>query len=132
MLSVREELLQLLNEQTGLQVYYYMPPVDVAVSMPLLILEEVENSDYFYGCYKDRTEEVEQEIASVTYEVSIYSNNPQDLFTFMPIIDKIMKRVGFKKSWISGDNHVDPLYCKTLRFTGKIQLIDEYTYRVYK
>lgn len=132
MLSIRTDLLQLLNEQTGLQVYYYMPPVHTSVSMPLLILEEVENTDYFYGCYNDRKEEVEQEIASVTYEISIYSNNPQDLFTFIPIIDKVMKRIGFKKTWTSGDNHVDPLYCKTLRFTGKIQLIDEYTYRVYK
>ena len=33
-----------------------------------------------------------------------------------------MKRVGFKKTWTSGDSHVEPLYCKTIRFTGKITL----------
>ena len=127
MLSVREELIQLLKEQTGLEVYYYMPPINVTVSMPLLVLEEVDNTDRFYCYYEDDTE---QEIANVTYEISIYTNDPQDLFIFMPIVDKIMKRVGFKKTYTSGDNHVEPLYCKTLRFTGRIQLIDEYTYRV--
>jgi hypothetical protein len=128
MLSVREELVQYLKEQTGLEVYYYSPPVNVAISMPILILEEVDNSDYVYLYNGD----VEHEVANVTYEVSIYSNNPADLFIYTPIIDKTMKRNGFKKSWTSGDNHVDPLYAKTLRFNAKIQLIDEGTYRVYR
>lgn len=128
MLSVRTDLIEVLKENTGLEVYYYMPPVSVAVSMPLLILEEVENSDYVYLYNGD----VEHEVTNVTYEVSIYSNNPADLFIYAPIIDNIMKRNGFKKSWTSGDNHVDPLYCKTLRFNAKIQLIDEGTYRVYR
>lgn len=128
MLSVRTNLIEVLKENTGLEVYYYMPPVSTAVSMPLLILEEVENSDYVYLYNGD----VEHEVTNVTYEVSIYSNNPADLFIYAPIIDNIMKRNGFKKSWTSGDNHVEPLYCKTLRFNAKIQLIDEGTYRVYR
>ena len=128
MLSVRTNLIEVLKENTGLEVYYYMPPVSTAVSMPLLILEEVENSDYVYLYNGD----VEHEVTSVTYEVSIYSHNPADLFIYAPIIDNIMKRNGFKKSWTSGDNHVEPLYCKTLRFNAKIQLIDEGTYRVYR
>ena len=128
MLSVRTDLIEVLKENTGLKVYYYMPPVSVAVSMPLLILEEVENSDYVYLYNGD----VEHEVTNVTYEVSIYSNNPADLFIYAPIIDNIMKRNGFKKSWTSGDNHVEPLYAKTLRFNAKIQLIDEGTYRVYR
>lgn len=119
MLSVRESLIELLKEQTGLEVYYYMPPVNVSVSMPLLVLEEVENTDRFYRFYEDDTE---QEITNVTYEVSIYSHNPMDLFVFVEIVDKTMKRVGFKKTWTSGDSHVEPLYCKTIRFTGKITL----------
>lgn len=117
MQSVREELITILKENTLLEVYYYMPPINVAVNLPILILEEVNNSDRFYRYYGDGTE---QEITDVTYEISIYSNNPQDLIIFMPIIDRVMKRIGFKKSYTSGDNHVDPLYCKTLRFTGKI------------
>ena len=80
MLSVRESLIELLKEQTGLEVYYYMPPVNVSVSMPLLVLEEVENTDRFYRFYEDDTE---QEITNVTYEVSIYSHNPMDLFVFV-------------------------------------------------
>lgn len=128
MLSVRTNLIEVLKENTGLEVYYYMPPVSTAVSMPLLILEEVDNSDYVYLYNGD----VEHEVTNVTYEVSIYSNNPADLFIYAPIIDNIMKRNGFKKSWTSGDNHVEPLYCKTLRFNAKIQLIDEGTYRIYR
>ena len=128
MLSVRTDLIEVLKENTGLEVYYYMPPVSVAVSMPLLILEEVDNSDYFYREHEDGTE---TEITNVVYEVSIYSNNPSDLFIYAPIIDKAMKRHGFKKSYTSGDNHVEPLYCITLRFTGKIQLKTD-TYYVYQ
>ena len=129
MLSVREELIVLLKEQTGLEVYYYMPPVNVAVSMPLLVLEEVDNTDYFYNYHEETDKEIE--ITNVTYEVSIYSHNPMDLFVFVEIVDKIMKRVGFKKTYTSGDNHVEPLYCKTIRFTGKIQLTED-GYRVYR
>ncbi len=119
MLSVRQELIEVLKEQTGLEVYYYAPPVNANVSMPLLVLEEVDNTDYYYNYYEDDTE---YEMTNVTYEISIYCVNPQDLFIFMPIIDKVMKRIGFKKTYTSGDNHVEPLYCKTLRFTGKITI----------
>jgi hypothetical protein len=129
MLSVRTDLIEVLKENTGLEVYYYMPPVNVAVSMPLLIVEEVDNNDYFYREHEDGTE---TEITNVSYEISIYAVNPQDLFVFMSIIDKIMKRIGFKKTWTSGDSHVEPLYCKSMRFTGKIQLIEDGTYRIYK
>ena len=130
MLSVRENLIEGLKENTGLQVYFMMPPVDVAVSMPLLILEEVDNSDHFYTYHEETDTEIE--VANVTYEISIYCVNPQDLFIFMPIIDTYMKRIGFRKSWTSGDSYVDPLYCKTLRFTGKIQQLQDGTYRICK
>jgi hypothetical protein len=130
MLSVRENLIEGLRENTGLQVYFMMPPVDVAVSMPLLILEEVDNSDHFYRYYEETDTEIE--VANVTYEISIYAKNPQDLFIFMPIIDTYMKRIGFKKTWTSGDSYVAPLYCKTLRFTGKIQQLQDGTYRICK
>jgi hypothetical protein len=128
MLSVRTDLIEVLKENTGLEVYYYMPPVSVAVSMPLLIVEEVDNNDYFYQLHEDNTE---TEIANVSYEISIYAVNPQDLFIFMPIIDRIMKRHGFKKTWTSDDSHVEPLYCKSMRFTGKIKL-DNDVYYIYK
>ena len=128
MLSVRKELVQYLKEQTGLEVYYYSPPVNVAISMPILIVEEVDNNDFFYQLHEDDTE---TEITNVTYEISIYAVNPQDLFIFMPIIDRIMKRHGFKKTWTSDDSHVEPLYCKSMRFTAKIKL-DNDVYYIYK
>ena len=121
MLSVRIDLLEALRT-SGLPVYYYMPPVNVDVSMPLIILEETQNDDYAYFYYEDT--DTEFEIANVSYEVSIYAVNPMDVHIYLPIVEKIMKRIGFKKTWTSGDSHVDPLYCKSMRFTGKIQLID--------
>ena len=130
MLSVREILIEGLRLNTGLKVYFMMPPVDVAVSIPLLILEEVDNSDHFYTYHEETDTEIE--VANVTYEISIYAKNPQDLFIFMPIIDTYMKRIGFKKTWTSGDMYIDPLYCKTLRFTGKIQLLQDGTYHICK
>lgn len=127
MLSVRENLIEGLKENTGLQVYFMMPPVDVAVSMPLLVLEEVDNSDHFYTYHEETDTEIE--VANVTYEISIYCVNPQDLFIFMPIVDSYMKRNGFRKSWTSGDSYIDPLYCKTMRYNAKIRLIED-TYLV--
>ena len=128
MLSVRINLLEALRT-SGLEVYYYMPPVNVDVSMPLLILEETQNDDYVYIYHEDT--DTEYEIANVSYEVSIYAVNPMDIHIYMPIVEKIMKRIGFKKTWTSGDNHVEPLYCKSMRFTGKIQLLED-GYRVYR
>lgn len=129
MLSVRQELIEVLKEQTGLEVYFNMPPVSVNISMPLLILEEVDNTDYYYNYYEDTDREYE--IANVSYEVSIYAVNPQDLFIFMPIIDKVMKRLGFKKTYTSNDGHVEPLYCKSMRYSAKIEL-KENNYHIYK
>lgn len=129
MLSVRINLLEALRA-SGLEVYYYMPPVNVDVSMPLLILEETQNDDYVYIYHEDT--DTEYEIANVSYEVSIYAVNPMDIHIYMPIVEKIMKRIGFKKTWTSGDNHVEPLYCKSMRFTGKIQLLEDGAYRIYK
>ena len=129
MLSVRKELVQYLKEQTGLEVYYYSPPVNVNVSMPLLVLEEVDNTDYYYNYYSETDREYE--IANISYEISIYSIDPMNIFIFQDIIDKVMKRLGFKKTWTSNDGHVEPLWCKTMRFTGKIEL-KENNYHIYK
>ena len=129
MLSVRQELIEVLKEQTGLEVYFNMPPVNVNVSMPLLILEEVDNTDHYYNYYEDTDREYE--IANVSYEISIYSVDLINVFVFQDAVDKVMKRLGFKKVWTSGDSHVEPLYCKSMRYSAKIEL-KENNYHIYK
>ena len=131
MLTVRRELLQLLKDATGLQVYFLQPPINVGISLPILILEETSNSDYYYS-YDEDTDIVEKEITDVSYSISIYASKPHNLYEHMPVIDKLMKRCGFTKSSVSGDLVLDGIYCKTLTFTGKLEQLPNGDVRVYK
>lgn len=131
MLDIRKELIAMLKQNTGLPVYFIQPPVNVATTMPLIVLEEVNNHDHFYS-YNDETD-YEIEIANVTYEVSVYGLEFEDIVVFSGVIDKAMKRHGFRKSWTSPDNYIEPLYCKTMRYTCKVQLNkDTNEYYIYK
>jgi hypothetical protein len=122
MQSIRENLIEGLKENTGLEVYFLMPPVNINVSLPLIVLEEVNNLDHFY--------EDEFEIASITYDISVYADKAIDILVFEEVIDKYMKRIGMKKSYTGGDNYIEPLYCKTMTFTGKVRKHGE-TYYIY-
>lgn len=115
MLSIRQELIEMLSTGTGLDVYFIMPPINVDVEIPLLILDEVNNTDYFY-------EQNGLEIVDVSYEISIYAKNPMEVLQYMPLIDNIMKEVGLRRTYTSNDMYVEPLYCKTMQYTGKIFL----------
>lgn len=120
MIDIRKELIATLKEGTDLLVYYQNPPINVSTKFPLLILEEVGNSDLFYD-YQAQ-EDYEYELTNVTFEVSIYCLEYEDIIVFAPIIDRIMKHNNFKKTWTSPDSYIDPIYCKTLRFVAKVRL----------
>ena len=131
MLTVRKELLQLLKQETGLEVYFLQPPINVGISLPILILEETSNSDYYYS-YDEDTDIVEKEITDVSYSISIYASKPHNLYEHMPVIDKLMKRCGFNKSSVSGDLVLDGIYCKTMTFTGKLEQLENGDILIYK
>ena len=120
MLSIRKELKQGLTDATGLEVYFVQPPVDVDVAIPLLILEEKTNSQY----YRDRNSNIE--VVSLSYDISIYTDVPSQLFDLMESVDDYMFGVGLKRSYTSSDMSIDnKLWCKTMTYNCKATQLED-------
>ena len=125
MLSIRKELKQGLTDATGLEVYFIQPPVDVDVAIPLLILEEKTNSQY----YRDRNSNIE--VVSLSYDISIYTDVPSQLFDLMESVDDYMFGVGLKRSYTSSDMSIDnKLWCKTMTYNCKATLLEDGTIQI--
>ena len=114
MLSIRKPLKQGLTDVTGLEVYFVQPPVHTDVAIPLLILEEKTNSQ----SYRDRHSQIE--VVHLSYDISIYTNNPSQLFDLMERVDDYMFSVGLKRTYTSSDMSIDNcLWCKTMTYVCK-------------
>lgn len=114
MLSIRKQLKQGLTDVTGLEVYFVQPPVHTDVAIPLLILEEKTNSQY----YRDRNSQME--IVNLSYDISIYTNDPQQLFDLMQSVDDYCFSAGLKRTYTSSDMSIDnQLWCKTMTYVCK-------------
>ena len=125
MLSIRKELKQGLTDATGLEVYFVQPPVDVDVAIPLLILEEKTNSQY----YRDAHSNIE--VVNLSYDISIYTNDPSQLFDLMESVDDYMFGVGLKRSYTSSDMSIDnKLWCKTMTYNCKATLLEDGTIQI--
>lgn len=125
MLSIRKELKQGLTDATGLEVYFVQPPVDVDVAIPLLILEEKTNSQY----YRDRNSNIE--VVSLSYDISIYTDVPSQLFDLMESVDDYMFGVGLKRSYTSSDMSIDnKLWCKTMTYNCKATQLEDGTIQI--
>lgn len=125
MLSIRKEIKQGLTDATGLEVYFVQPPVDVDVAIPLLILEEKGNSQY----YRDRNSNIE--VVNLSYDISIYTNDPSQLFDLMESVDDYMFGVGLKRSYTSSDMSIDnKLWCKTMTYNCKATLLEDGTIQI--
>lgn len=125
MLSIRKELKQGLTDATGMEVYFVQPPVDVDVAIPLLILEEKTNSQY----YRDRNSNIE--VVSLSYDISIYTDVPSQLFDLMESVDDYMFGVGLKRSYTSSDMSIDnKLWCKTMTYNCKATQLEDGTIQI--
>ena len=125
MLSIRKELKQGLTDATGLEVYFVQPPVDVDIAIPLLILEEKTNSQY----YRDRNSNIE--VVSLSYDISIYTDVPSQLFDLMESVDDYMFGVGLKRSYTSSDMSIDnKLWCKTMTYNCKATQLEDGTIQI--
>lgn len=125
MLSIRKELKQGLTQATGLEVYFIQPPVNADVAIPLLLLEEKTNSQY----YRDRNSHIE--IVSLSYDISIYTDKPQQLFELMQSVDDYMFSVGLKRTYTSSDMSIDnTLWCKTMTYTCKATQLEDGTIQI--
>ena len=125
MLSIRKELREGLKDVTGLEVYFIQPPVHTDVAIPLLILEEKSNSQY----YRDRNSNIE--VVSLSYDISIYTDVPSQLFDLMESVDDYMFGVGLKRSYTSSDMSIDnKLWCKTMTYNCKATLLQDGTIQI--
>lgn len=124
MLSIRKELKQGLTDATGLDVYFIQPPVNTDVAIPLLILEEKSNSQYF----RSNT----LEVANLSYDISIYTNNPSELFDLMESVDDYMSLdLGLKRTYTSSDMSIDyTLWCKTMTYVCKATQLEDGTIKI--
>lgn len=125
MLSIRKELKQGLTDVTGMEVYFVQPPVNTDVAIPLLILEEKSNSQY----YRDRNSHME--IVNLSYDISIYTDKPQQLFELMASVDDYMFEVGLKRTYTSSDMSIDnQLWCKTMTYVCKATQLEDGTIQI--
>lgn len=125
MLSIRKQLKQGLTDVTGMEVYFVQPPINTDVSIPLLILEEKANIHY----YRDRHSHIE--IVSLSYDISIYTNHPSELFELMASVDDYMFGVGLKRTYTSSDMSIDnQLWCKTMTYNCKATLLEDGTIQI--
>lgn len=125
MLSIRKELKEGLTNTTGLDVYFVQPPIDTNVAIPLLILEEKSNSQY----YRDHNSHME--IVNLSYDISIYTENPIELFDLMASVDDYMFSVGLKRTYTSSDMSIDyTLWCKTMTYVCKATRLEDGTIQI--
>ena len=125
MLSIRKELREGLKDVTGLEVYFMQPPVHTDVAIPLLILEEKTNIQY----YRDRNSNIE--VVNLSYDISIYTDKPSELFTLMASVDDYMFELGLKRTYTSSDMSIDnKLWCKTMTYNCKATQLEDGTIQI--
>ena len=112
MISIRKELREGLTTATGLEVYFTQPPVNVDITIPLLILEEKSNRQH----YRDMNGQME--CVELTYDVSIYTNQPSQLFDLMESVDDYLFSIGLNRIYTSADLNMDnTLWCRTMTYS---------------
>lgn len=125
MLSIRKELREEIQSKLGLETYFVQPPINVDIHLPIIILEEKGNSQY----YRDRNSNIE--VVNLSYDISIYTDKPNELFTLMESIDDLMFGVGLKRSYTSSDMSIDnKLWCKTMTYNCKATLLQDGTIQI--
>ena len=108
-----------------MDVYFVQPPVNADVAIPLLILEEKANNQY----YRDRNSHME--IVNLSYDISIYVDEPEQLFKLMGVVDDYMHGVGLKRNYTSADMNIDNrLWCKTMTYNCKAALLKDCTSQI--
>ena len=101
------------------------PPVHTDIAIPLLILEEKTNSQY----YRDRHSQIE--IVNLSYDISVYTDKPQQLFELMESVDDYLCGLGLKRTYTSSDMSIDNrLWCKTMTYVCKVTQLEGDTIQI--
>ena len=114
MVSILEDLIVGIKEATGLLVYAEKP--NDSFQLPMIVISERDNnvdSVAFSGSV---------EITKLTYEITIYSNNVDDIFELQESIDSYFKtEIKRFKGSAGSIQQKYPLYYRTLTYSGIVQ-----------
>lgn len=121
MISILEEIIAGINEITGLQCYSEMP--DGSFQLPMIIVSERSNDVdtlAFSGSI---------EVAKVTYEITIYSDNVEDIFELQEFVDGFFKtEIKRFRGSASNIQQRHPIYYRVLTYSGQVKKQDEKLY----
>ena len=110
MIDIRKEIVALINKTTRFICYYVAPPKDAI--FPCVVYNVVVNSDYAIA--------QDNEYANISYQFTVYTQEPTNIFAIVDSIDIAMRDVGFNKDYTSPDMYSDGYYSKTIRFKAII------------
>lgn len=121
MISILEELISGINEVTGLQCYSELP--DGSFQLPMIVISE-RNNDADSVAFSGSVE-----VTKLTYEITIYSNNVNDIFELQEFIDSYFKTEIKRFKGSAGNiQQRHPIYYRTLTYTGKVKQQDDKLY----
>lgn len=114
MISILEELITGISNATELPVYSEMP--DGGFALPMIVISEI-NYQLSTLAFSNHVE-----VAKVTYQISIYSDNVDDIFTYQELIENYFKtNIQRFKGTASAVQQRYPIYYRTLTYDGKIK-----------
>lgn len=114
MVSILEDLIVGINETTGLQCYAEMP--DSSFQIPMVVITENRNQSSMLS-FNGRVE-----VANLTYQITVYSDNVDDVYNYTELIDNYFKNeVKRFDGSVSSVQQKYPLYYRMLTYSGIVQ-----------
>lgn len=114
MISILEELIAGIYNATQLPIYSEMP--DGSFQLPMIVISET-NYQLSTLAFNNHVE-----VAKVTYQISIYSDNVDDIFTYQELIENYFNiHIKRFKGTVSAVQQRYPVYYRTLTYDGKIK-----------
>ena len=117
MVSILEDLIVGINETTGLQCYAEMP--DSSFHLPMIVITESKNSTSTVA-FNGRVE-----MANLSYQITIYSSEVDDIYTYQELIDNYFKNEVKRFDGTFGMvQQKYPIYYRMLTYSGIVQKKD--------
>ena len=118
MVSIIKEINQGLQQATGLSVFAELP--NDTFNLPLLVVTERSNE------LRNVAFDGRVEVAQLQYEITVFSNEPHDIFTYQEMIDSYLNQN--VKRFICSVGQVEqnyPIYHRTLSVQVTVQRVGE-------
>lgn len=121
MISILEELITGINEVTGLQCYSEMP--DGSFQLPMIVISERSSN------VETLTFSGSIEVAKVSYDITIFSDDVDDIYDLQEIVDNYFK-TEVKRFKCSAGNiqQRHPIYYRVLTYSGQVKCQDNKLY----